>query len=350
MTARGTRAIERHLGDWARARLPATLAELVMFVLKQGWAALFGFLMLAGLLVTRALWQPDWPLARYDALVLYALALQVAFLWARLETLAEARVILLFHLTGTAMEIFKIHMGSWAYPEPGLLKLWGVPLFSGFMYASVGSYMARAIRIFEMRFAPFPPMWQVQALALAIYLNFFTHHCPARPAAGAVRADAAGLLAAPGSGSTSTGRRAGCRCRWRPCCRRCSCGWPRMSARFTGTWIYARHAGWHMAGLAEDGQLVSIALCCLRDRHPGGHAKYCRRFRCAPRRGMPGRRKRNRHETRYLHTMVRVLDLEKSMAFYELLGLKETRRIETKRAATRWSSWRRRGSRNARSN
>lgn len=29
---------------------------------------------------------------------------------------------------------------------------------------------------------------------------------------------------------------------------------------------------------------------------------------------------------KYLHTMVRVKDLEKSMAFYELLGLKETRR------------------------
>ena len=29
---------------------------------------------------------------------------------------------------------------------------------------------------------------------------------------------------------------------------------------------------------------------------------------------------------RYLHTMVRVKDLEKSMAFYELLGLKQTRR------------------------
>lgn len=31
---------------------------------------------------------------------------------------------------------------------------------------------------------------------------------------------------------------------------------------------------------------------------------------------------------RYLHTMVRVLDLEKSMAFYEKLGLRETRRID----------------------
>ncbi|WP_172293514.1 VOC family protein [Pseudoruegeria sp. HB172150] len=30
----------------------------------------------------------------------------------------------------------------------------------------------------------------------------------------------------------------------------------------------------------------------------------------------------------YLHTMVRVKDLEKSKAFYELLGLEETRRID----------------------
>ena len=33
---------------------------------------------------------------------------------------------------------------------------------------------------------------------------------------------------------------------------------------------------------------------------------------------------------RYLHTMVRVKDLEASIAFYKLLGLKETRRHESK--------------------
>ncbi|MGE4327578.1 MAG: VOC family protein [Pseudodonghicola sp.] len=32
---------------------------------------------------------------------------------------------------------------------------------------------------------------------------------------------------------------------------------------------------------------------------------------------------------KYLHTMVRVKDLEKSMAFYELLGLKKTRQIDS---------------------
>lgn len=171
-----TRHIERALGDWMRARLPNALAEFVMFVLKQGWACLFGFLMLAGLIVTDRIWQETWALARYDALVIWAVGLQVAFLALRLETLAEARVIALFHLTGTAMELYKVSAGSWAYPEPAVLKLMGVPLFSGFMYAAVGSYMARVIRIFDMRFAPYPPFWMTVALACAIYVNFFAHH------------------------------------------------------------------------------------------------------------------------------------------------------------------------------
>ena len=34
-------------------------------------------------------------------------------------------------------------------------------------------------------------------------------------------------------------------------------------------------------------------------------------------------------QIKYLHTMVRVKDLEKSMAFYELLGLKKTRQYDS---------------------
>jgi uncharacterized membrane protein YoaT (DUF817 family) len=176
MTAPDTRSLERRLGDFARARLPYALAEFVMFVLKQGWACLFGGLLLCAIIGSKLIWQPGWPVQRYDALFLFAIGTQVLFLWAKLETWEEARVILLFHLTGTAMEWFKVDAGSWAYPEPGLFKLMNVPLFSGFMYAAVGSYMARVIRIFDMRFAPYPPMWITYALALAIYFNFFAHH------------------------------------------------------------------------------------------------------------------------------------------------------------------------------
>ena len=55
-TARGpTRALERRLGDWARARLPGFLVDFSMFVLKQGWACLFGALMLAAILISHAI-------------------------------------------------------------------------------------------------------------------------------------------------------------------------------------------------------------------------------------------------------------------------------------------------------
>ena len=52
----------------------------------------------------------------------------------------------------------------------------GVPLFSGVVYATVGSYIARVIRIFDMRFAPFPSFALTLGLAAAIHANFFAHH------------------------------------------------------------------------------------------------------------------------------------------------------------------------------
>ena len=170
-----TQALERRLGDYMRARLPHAVSEFVMFGLKQGWACLFGIAMLGGMIVSKVIWQDGWAVARYDALLIYAIGLQVAFVMLRLESWKEVRVIALFHLTGTAMELFKVNVGSWAYPEPALLKIAGVPLFSGFMYAAVGSYMARVIRIFDMVFAPYPPFWASVALAVGIYVNFFSH-------------------------------------------------------------------------------------------------------------------------------------------------------------------------------
>jgi len=50
---------------------------------------------------------------------------------------------------------------------------------------------------------------------------------------------------------------------------------------------------------------------------------------------------------KYLHTMVRVTDIERSLHFYrDALGLKELSR----RGASRWFFWRRRAMRERRSN
>ena len=164
------------MGDTMRARLPHGIAEFVMFGLKMAWACLFAGLMLIAMIATALWWPEGAALARYDFMVIFAVVVQVLFLWFRLESWSEAKVILLFHVSGTAMEIFKLHMGSWGYPEAGLLKIAGVPLFSGFLYASVGSFMARVIRLFDMRFVNYPPYWWTVMLAVAIYVNFFAHH------------------------------------------------------------------------------------------------------------------------------------------------------------------------------
>ena len=159
---------------WARWRGYAF--EFLMFGVKQGWACLFGGLMLMLLLGSYLFWPEDAPLARYDFLVVGALLIQAGMLAFRLESREEAWVILLFHIAGTVMELFKTAHGSWIYPEDSLLRIGGVPLFSGFMYAAVGSYIARIWRIFDIRFRHYPPPWTTWLLAAAIYVNFFAHH------------------------------------------------------------------------------------------------------------------------------------------------------------------------------
>lgn len=177
-------SLEARIDDAAHRvldRLPASgfagaLVEFLVFGLKQAWACLFGGIMLALIIGTRLFWPDDAALTRYDFLFLAALSFQVAMLALKLETLSEAKVILIFHIVGTAMEIFKTAAGSWIYPEESIFRIGAVPLFSGFMYAAVGSYLARITRIFDMRYMHYPPFWTTVALAAAIYVNFFAHH------------------------------------------------------------------------------------------------------------------------------------------------------------------------------
>ena len=150
--------------------------EFLLFGFKQGWACLFGGLMLALLLGTHLFYPAGAALHRYDFLTISAVGIQVGMLALRLETPREAIVICAFHIIGTIMELFKTQAGSWIYPEQSLLHIGAVPLFSGFMYAAVGSYIARIWRIFGFSFTSYPPVWTTALLAAAIYINFFAHH------------------------------------------------------------------------------------------------------------------------------------------------------------------------------
>ena len=170
---RESRFAERLAG---RGWLAVGCYEFLRFGIKQAWACLFGGLMCALLLATHWWYPDDAILARYDFLTLSALLIQLFLLACRMETWAEARVILMFHVVGTIMEIFKTYVGSWQYPGDAVLRLGGVPLFTGFMYAAVGSYLARVWRLFDFRFTCHPPLWVTVLLSLLIYTNFFSHH------------------------------------------------------------------------------------------------------------------------------------------------------------------------------
>lgn len=150
--------------------------EFLLFGFKQAWACLFGGLLLFLLLATYLFYPDDAALHRYDFLTLACIAIQAGMLLFKLETWEEARVILIFHVVGTVMELFKTAVGSWIYPEAAVLRIGAVPLFSGFMYAAVGSYIARVWRIFDFRFSHYPTRWMTWLLAAAIYVNFFAHH------------------------------------------------------------------------------------------------------------------------------------------------------------------------------
>jgi uncharacterized membrane protein YoaT (DUF817 family) len=158
------------------SRLNGFLWEFFLFGFKQAWACLFGGILLSLVLLTKWYWPPHAWLARYDFLFLAALAIQALLLILRMETVREAKIILLFHVIGTCMELFKTSVGSWIYPENNFFRIGHVPLFSGFMYASVGSYLARTTRIFDMRYTRYPNKVVTAVLAILIYVNFFTHH------------------------------------------------------------------------------------------------------------------------------------------------------------------------------
>lgn len=156
------------------------MEELLRFGLRQASASLFGALLLAGMAATRW-WYPDsgvGGLARYDFLFLYALSIQIVMVGTGLESWREAAVVLLYHVLATAMELFKTspEIGSWSYPGEAVFRIGGVPLFAGFLYSAVGSYIARAWRLLELRFERFPPVWAAAGLALLAYANFFSHH------------------------------------------------------------------------------------------------------------------------------------------------------------------------------
>lgn len=132
--------------------------------------------MLFFLLLTKYVTVPG--IYRYDLLFIIAIVIQIVLIVTKLETPKEVAAIIIFHICAMAMELFKTSpaVGSWAYPEAAIFVIGAVPLFTGFLYSAVGSYMIRAARINKFIFTRMPSRRVLGAIAALIYVNFFTNH------------------------------------------------------------------------------------------------------------------------------------------------------------------------------
>lgn len=160
-----------NLSGWKRF-----CVEFLFFGIKEARACLFvGLFFLSIFIIPKSglLGIPP-----YDVLFIIAICIQIGMVYTKLETLDELKAVMLFHIVGFALEVFKTsaNIHSWSYPDFAYTKILNVPLFSGFMYAAIGSYIIQAWRLLDVKIYHHPPYTFAVIVSLLIYINFFTHH------------------------------------------------------------------------------------------------------------------------------------------------------------------------------
>ncbi|MCR6523141.1 MULTISPECIES: DUF817 domain-containing protein [Lysinibacillus] len=150
------------------------IKDLGVFTYHQSLSCIFPVVIFATLALSKVIQIPG--VGRYDFILAICLLTQYLMYKFGLETKDEIKVICLFHIIGLVLELYKVNFNSWSYPEEAWTKIGGVPLYSGFMYASVASYICQAWRRFDLKIVSWPKSYVAIPLGAIIYLNFFTHH------------------------------------------------------------------------------------------------------------------------------------------------------------------------------
>ena len=78
------------------------IKEFTVFVMKEARACIFAGSFLFLLMLSNYI---HLPFDRADFLFLAAVLIQIIMLWAKLETIDEAKTILLFHIIGIVLEL-----------------------------------------------------------------------------------------------------------------------------------------------------------------------------------------------------------------------------------------------------
>lgn len=154
--------------------LKVIFRQITFFIREQALSCIFPIAIFLSLALTKLIAVPGLP--RYDLLLLLCLLVQFGMYASKLETLDEVKVILVFHFIGIFLELFKTHLGSWSYPDFAYSKIGGVPLYSGFLYSSVASYMCQSWRRLNLMLVAYPKSIVTFPFAICIYANFFSEH------------------------------------------------------------------------------------------------------------------------------------------------------------------------------
>ncbi len=146
------------------------------FVWIQAQSCLFAF-SLVGLIALTYFVELPW-LLRYDWLFVLCLLIQYLMVRSGLETWRDAMVVAVFHVLGVGLELYKVSQGSWFYPGESVMSVGPVPLYAGFMYGSIASYMCLAWRKHSLRSSGWPAPAVALPIGVAIYAQFFYNGWP----------------------------------------------------------------------------------------------------------------------------------------------------------------------------
>ena len=145
--------------------------------LDQIWwqirAAWFGIAFLMAIVAASVIWGSDWAVARTDALFVVGVALAGLVFALGVNRLQDALPMGIVFLLGIGLELQKTGIGAWAYADGGVLMLGEKPLFVGFMYAAVASYVIRSLRLKGLRVVRLPHWAVALGFSAVIYGAFF---------------------------------------------------------------------------------------------------------------------------------------------------------------------------------
>lgn len=97
------------------------IKQLLHFTYEQALSCLFPVTIFLTLALSKIISIPG--LYRYDFILIVCLLMQWIMYKTDLETKDELKVITIFHLIGLLLEIYKVHFGSWSYPEEAYSKI-----------------------------------------------------------------------------------------------------------------------------------------------------------------------------------------------------------------------------------